>query len=495
MLERNGTVFIIAHSQFRGVYTNLAKYLKDDLHAEIHLFTTTLQQTKFYERTGGGLYESITAANALYSVCREPIEDPEAVIACATRNETELGVTINELAVSDRHLGRGFSPGGFRHPRSRFSEETSYLQMVNAYNATIDFWRSQIMGKNPTLILNPNKIISVIARRKGISTRTLASSRYENYYYWAHNEYFETPIIEREYHAIQNVPEVHLERPNADHLNLLELHRKRGSRTSTIRSIARHTMKHAYWRIRRYEKSRGYYWKEEVAYLWRKGRTTREMTSKRYTEFHRNCNERILFFPLATEPEISLQRLSPEYLFQLEAIISVARDAPVGTTIAVKEHYAACGRRPLDFYKQIAELKNVRFINMDSRGLEIIRRVKGVVTISGTGGMEAAIMGKPVISFGRHNIYNFLPHVFVIENSSQLKSSMERALSVDFDASEARRNGLRYLAALVKTSFDLGSFTSTKPEVTEDDAMKACYRALTSSIWYPEHTRFGESGV
>ena len=482
MLEPGASVILVAHAQFRGVYTELVRRLRNELDVSVHLYTSTAQQTAFYKRNHADLFASITTANTLYTACHEHIENEAAVIAEAKRNEAELSATINELAVSDRHLGRGFSPGGYRHPRSYISEQTNYIQLLNAYNVTIEYWRTQISSKQPALILNPTKVASVIARGAGILIRTLASSRYENFYYWAHNEFLETPEIEQRYNSVQLGALIEFDRPNADHLNFRDIFRRKRSYLPTISSSVILILRRFYWKIRDYDKSRTYYWTDELSYLWRNCRAIREMTSGHIARLDQLSDDRFLFFPLATEPEVSLQRLSPEHLFQLEAIISVARDAPAGVMIAVKEHYAACGRRPRDFYRQINELKNVLFVNMGELGLEAVRKSRVVVTISGSAGMEGAAMGKPVISFGRHNIYNFLPHVFVVTDPVRLKEKIDFAFSEDFNVVAARRDGQRFMSALLSCSFDLGSFTATNPGCTEDGVMNSCYRALIDSI-------------
>jgi len=65
-----------------------------------------------------------------------------------------------------------------------------------------------------------------------------------------------------------------------------------------------------------------------------------------------------VFYALQVEPESNLQGYSPEYFYQLSAIISLARDLPPGVVLAVKEHLPAAGRRPSQFHRQIQLLKN-----------------------------------------------------------------------------------------------------------------------------------------
>ena len=72
-------------------------------------------------------------------------------------------------------------------------------------------------------------------------------------------------------------------------------------------------------------------------------------------------------------------------------------------------------------------------------------------------------MGKPVLSFGRHNLYNILPHVRVIGKEEDLYPALLWALSDDFDELKAKADGQRYLQALRTHSFDMADFGFHNP--------------------------------
>ena len=149
---------------------------------------------------------------------------------------------------------------------------------------------------------------------------------------------------------------------------------------------------------------------------------------------------------------------------------------------SVKETYENRGRRPDNFYAQILSFKNVVLMDMLELGLEVVKRARAVATISGTAGMEAAVLGVPVISFGRHNLYNFLPHVRVIGREEDLKPALDAALSDSFDRDAAARDGARFLAALKTSSFDLRSLDLLKQNAPEPEAVEDAYRALVASV-------------
>lgn len=482
-------VLFCAHSQYRAVHQEVLQRLKRDFNADIHLYAATTQEVDYYRKQDTmSLFSSVTAANVLYEACARHIADPSAVIARAREIEQDLDMPINALALTDRHLGRGYSLAGYGHPRSRTSEQTSYLQLLAGYTSQIDFWRHEITSKEPQLVLQPGKSLAVLCRRAGIPMRTLAASRFKNYYYWATDEFFTHPPLEAAYARAKPDPELTISSPYASHLPFREKFRKDASLPRTLKAMSRQAATHAYWHLRGYEKARGYHLFDSLRFIWRKSRDTAALTEAAVPGLDDLANQPYVFFPLATEPETALQVLSPEYFFQLESIAAVSRDLPAGVLLAVKEHFAAAGRRPNDFYGQIRDFKNVALINMAELGLEAVRRAAAVVTITGTSGFEGAALGRPVIAFGRHNLYGFLPHVTVVRTLDELRPALQAALSGNFDHEQARANGSRFLRAIVDTSFDLLDFQPINPTIIQDAAAESAYQALLSSCNHLSHS-------
>ena len=234
-------------------------------------------------------------------------------------------------------------------------------------------------------------------------------------------------------------------------------------------------LRHAYWRLRGYAKAKGYYPLEEVGYI-RRRRADMLRLQRLSRPLAALEGQRYVYYPLHTEPETALQTLSPEYFYQLSSIAALARDLPAGGKLAVKETYEAIGRRPTDFYRQIAEFKNVVILDMLELGLEVVRRADAVVTITGTGGFEA------VITFGRHNQYNILDHVFTVTDEARLEDFLRQALDPASDRARARRDGARYLEATKAISFDLAGFHHAAVDSVEPGALDIAYRSLIAGL-------------
>lgn len=480
MFRKGMTILLVAHSQYRSIYVGIAERLKQEFDATIHLYTTTPQENVFYERKNATLFDSITVNTALYASASEPVIEETLVIEEARRNERELGVTINELVMCDRHLGRGFALGGFKHPRSRISEETNYTQMLNGYNRVIAFWRRELDEKQPDIILNAGKVLNVIAQSCGVPVRTMVSSRYKNFHYWAVNEFWETEADLSKRLAAKDTSTISMKGPYAGYVQYRKQYDTARSLFNTIKHSLLTIARYTYWTVRGYEKAKGYYPFENLVYLWRMRSATRLMTSAKLPGLDDLKGEKFVFFPLATEPETSLQTLSPEYFFQLSCIASLCRDLPAGYTLIVKEHHTAAGRRPTDFYHQVEEFKNARFMNMNESGFFVTKKAAAVATITGSAGFESAVMGTPVIAFGRHNLYNVMPHVYAITDEKQLKDALAEALETDRE--KAAASGMEFLRALEGISFDIGDFSPWKPDnVTEAEIDRAFVSLISST--------------
>jgi len=162
-----------------------------------------------------------------------------------------------------------------------------------------------------------------------------------------------------------------------------------------------------------------------------------------------------VYMPLHKEPETGLQMMSPEFYNQHSMIMSIAQNLPAGLRLVIKENNKTFGRRPFVFYEQTADLKNVIFIDDEESSIRLIEGAICTITVSGSAGFEAAIRGKPVISYGRHNMYNCLPHVLVVTDLSQIKHYVRRILSGEFSIDECAKEGRNLLKSVLDHSFDL----------------------------------------
>ena len=114
----------------------------------------------------------------------------------------------------------------------------------------------------------------------------------------------------------------------------------------------------------------------------------------------------------------------------------------------------AIGRRPDNFYEQIKELKNVLMADPLEYGISYLNRAQAVSLVVGTTGWEAAAMGVPVITFTRHNSYNFLDHVFTIKDPDDTKIALEKICKYKFPSKKSIRDGAKMYDSYLNLSFN-----------------------------------------
>ncbi len=477
------SVAFMSRPEARFLNLAAARRMKREYGARTHMYAVGPQEMAFYRTHGGeALFDTISDADVLLPNALAPVADREAVIERARAYEARLGTTFNTLALSNRHLGRGYALGGFHFPRSRYSQDSDYFQMLQAFNAELDFWLEEFESKATTLVVNGGKMLACAARMADIPFRTMVGARIGNDHFWAWNEFFENPAIEESFHAGEGADVGEIEAPYLSHMVM----RQRFIRNANLLSLAKNlgwtTARQVYWRLRRYKKGRGYYYRDVLKHFVRSYTGYRKLRRIATTRLADLDGKSFVFYPLHLEPEHAFQTLSPEYFYQLSSIAAVSRDLPVGRFLAVKEHLNAIGSRPDNFYDQIADLKNVVMIDPTEFGLEIVRKAAATITVSGTAGFEAAAMGKPVIAFGRHNTYNFLPHVEAITDESRLRECLRAVFDGSIDLERAAADGRRFLESLAANSFDLGDHTHLNLHEFDEKALDDFFAMLIRSL-------------
>jgi hypothetical protein len=178
------------------------------------------------------------------------------------------------------------------------------------------------------------------------------------------------------------------------------------------------------------------------------------------------CQYDYIFFPLHLEPERATTSFSPEFFDQMFAVLNISKELPAGKFLVIKEHLFSIPVRPKYFYRQLKDIHNVLIANPFEKSFGYIKNAKGVVALTGTAGLEASVMGIPVISFGQHNLYNILPHVHVVKSWTDIGEIIENIFEFDRKNEEKKRvqEGRRFIDAFIKMSADLGEYGGNKKE-------------------------------
>ncbi|NQV40660.1 MAG: hypothetical protein HQ505_09080 [Nitrosopumilus sp.] len=388
------------------------------------------------------------------------------------------------MALSDRQLGFPFVAGAPRHPRAPFAEKASNTQLLHALSEAAAFWESEIKTKGLTLLLDGSKIMACMARAQGVPYRRLCISRYESYFYWATDEYLTHPGLREAFDSLSEWPDVDIAAVYDVALEKYMFVSRDMAWRSLAKQVVMNSLRHFYYRARGMERGRSMSWRNRAFYPVMVRLAYNRFSKLAMTTLKDLDGKAFVYYPLHKEPETALMQSSPEHLNQHATIISLARDLPAGVLLAIKENPSAVGRRPKNFYKEIAAIKNVVWLRPDTSSIDAIKGAAATVTISGTASMEAAILGRPALTFSDRVSWNFLPHALAITKESDLKHALDWAVNKFSDFDKARRDGARFVAALKVVSMDLTGYgrDKNKQVFLRPENVEAAYRGLCQSL-------------
>jgi len=483
-MQQPKSIAVLLQASQKEFIIEFAAHAKKQSDCAVHGYCDSMETVKAYRPlVEAGIFDSVTIFE------RTPAEfpqnlDAEVVMRVARDNEERLDRPMNWYALVNRHFGRGFSPQAFYHPRSRASENSDYVQFVNHMNTQIAFWDEQFISKKLDVILNADFLQASVARHHGAKVRTFLSARLRNLFIWATDEYWESDLLKKAFN--ETMPDdtlVSIEAGPYGQGQYAKVAAKATTVSYMLERIFKRLKRHVYLRLKGYQPSYDLW--PELRMIWRQLRYTRKIIGPKTVSLDDLDGQPFVFFPLQVEPERNFQGGSPEYFYQQSAIISVARDLPAGFKIAVKEHFPAAGKRMSEFYDQLLDLKNLVLIDSREPGVAVIKKATAVATVNSTAGMEAAIMGKPVVTFGRHNMYNMMSHVYVVGDESNLRCVLSRILTEPFDQGTALAEGARFVKALQNVTVDMGDFSAFNRTGYGDMAVVEAYDALCASFEYP----------
>jgi hypothetical protein len=139
--------------------------------------------------------------------------------------------------------------------------------------------------------------------------------------------------------------------------------------------------------------------------------TARQLGNRYVNEEHLKTF-RYVFYPLHTEPEVSLLVYGRPFLNQIEVIRQIAISLPIDMQLVVKEHPWMVGKRTRSFYRKLLNIPRVHLARPEMAARDLIGHASLVAVITGSVALEAVILQKPVITFGDCP-FNALPPTMV----------------------------------------------------------------------------------
>ncbi len=147
----------------------------------------------------------------------------------------------------------------------------------------------------------------------------------------------------------------------------------------------------------------------------------RYLRSKTTHKYYKAVDDGECFFlyPLHFHPESSTSILARHHVDEYVVIKNIAFNLPFGSILYVKDHPAAASYPPIEFYKKIARIPNVKIIAPHYNTKELIKTSSGIITLTSTVGFEAILLGKPVVVIG-DVFYDFYPACIKINSWKDL---------------------------------------------------------------------------
>ena len=178
---------------------------------------------------------------------------------------------------------------------------------------------------------------------------------------------------------------------------------------------------------------------------------------------YKKLNKKYIYYPLHLLPEYSTQLKGNNFMNQLYLIETISKNIPIGYELFIKEHPSSLDShaRQRIFYETISRFPNVKIIDITLPSKKIIKNASLVVVLDGTTAIEAILSGVPVLCMSRF-IYNFIG--LSLENSeiSKLNEDIKNALLIKhkFNKLQRAEKIKRLLESLLEVSYNM-----TDPEI------------------------------
>jgi hypothetical protein len=136
-----------------------------------------------------------------------------------------------------------------------------------------------------------------------------------------------------------------------------------------------------------------------------------------------------IFFGLHMQPESSIDVYAPYFSNQLDTVEKIARAVPPTHKLLMKLHISDADNYSRKQLRWLRALPGVQLVLPTAWSRPFLDQCSAVVTISGTMGLEGALLGKPVISLGRMAYASF-PTVKRVGDLHELSEVIRHQLAV-----------------------------------------------------------------
>ena len=190
---------------------------------------------------------------------------------------------------------------------------------------------------------------------------------------------------------------------------------------------------------------------------YRLGEPVRRRTKKLNTFYQKlavnpDLKQKYVYFPLHYQPEASSNPLGGRELTDQRLAIGIlAASLPEGYYVYVKSHPEQLAPfRSQDYYSEIAKIKNVKLVSMDTDTYDLMKNAIAVSSLTGTACWEAQFYGIPAILFG-YSQKNIAPLSYHVRTVDECKSAIAKIINSPFK--DVKKEMKLLTKAIYDTSF------------------------------------------
>lgn len=150
---------------------------------------------------------------------------------------------------------------------------------------------------------------------------------------------------------------------------------------------------------------------------------------------------RYVLIALHKDPELTLNFQAYVWASQYNTISTLCASLPDGYKLLVREHRSNTGRRPTQYYKDLAPMPGLVFIDAHDDQFKYIRNADLIVTDNGSIGWEGIQLGRPVITLAE-TYYDGAALSRRVRVHDEVARHVLELATVEVEDGAARRNAL-----------------------------------------------------
>ena len=374
--------------------------------------------------------------------------------------------TVFHYNLADNRL---YFTGCTTFPFTHVQTSQPYEEWVRKFVAEYEGVENIFRRHGVTFALNGHRVMCDIARGLEVPTRCLGYSFLHDRMIWKDgirvNEAWLQAAHEKARYADTRISAEVLS-PPPYHMHIRRKFFARIGRWRLMKMTLLILLRTAYWHLRKYDKVTrfGYSPWRHIRCLFKRRAVYKHLARRSIrAEALINSEKPFVFMALQMEPEGLLSGQTPEFFDQIAMIHQVAKELPVGTYLAIKDHVPALGFRDLSFYRMFDTMPNVVLVDPSDFAIPLIQKSRAVISLLGRSAFEAAAFGVPVLAFSPNLFFGYLPHVEICTDFSETRATLKILLSYSADDRlNFAREGEILLAALHNSTIDPADFSDHK---------------------------------